>query len=62
MQLVRLFRGGEIVRMSKRSGQYITLSELIDEVGRDAARFLFVMRSPDSHLEFDLDLAKRISG
>ena len=44
--------------MSKRSGQYITLSELIDEVGRDAARFFFVMRSPDSHLDFDLDLAK----
>jgi arginyl-tRNA synthetase len=61
MQLVRLFRGGEIVRMSKRSGQYITLSELIDEVGRDAARFFFVMRSPDSHLEFDLDLAKKES-
>jgi len=58
MQLVRLFRGGEIVRMSKRSGQYITLSELMEEVGRDAARFFFVMRSPDSHLDFDLDLAK----
>lgn len=58
MQLVRLFQGGEIVRMSKRSGQYITLSELIDEVGKDAARFFFVMRSPDSHLDFDLDLAK----
>ena len=58
MQLVRLLRGGEIVRMSKRSGQYITLSELIDEVGKDAARFFFVMRSPDSHLDFDLDLAK----
>ena len=58
MQLVRLLRGGEIARMSKRSGQYITLSELIDEVGRDAARFFFVMRSPDSHLDFDLDLAK----
>ncbi len=58
MQLVRLFQGGEIVRMSKRSGQYITLSELMDEVGKDAARFFFVMRSPDSHLDFDLDLAK----
>lgn len=58
MQLVRLFRAGEIVRMSKRRGQYITLSELIDEVGRDAARYFFVMRSPDSHLDFDLDLAK----
>ncbi|MFZ5752897.1 MAG: arginine--tRNA ligase [Bacillota bacterium] len=58
MQLVRLFRGGEIVRMSKRSGQYVTLSELMDEVGKDAARYFFVMRSPDSHLDFDLDLAK----
>lgn len=58
MQLVRLFRNGEIVRMSKRSGQYITLSELVDEVGKDAARFFFVMRSADSHLDFDLDLAK----
>jgi arginyl-tRNA synthetase len=58
MQLVRLFRQGEIVRMSKRSGQYITLSELIDEVGKDAARFFFVMRGADSHLDFDLDLAK----
>ncbi len=61
MQLVRLSQEGEIVRMSKRSGQYITLAELMDEVGRDAARFFFVMRSPDSHLEFDLDLAKEES-
>jgi len=58
MQLVRLFRAGEIVRMSKRSGQYITLQELIEEVGTDAARYFFVMRSADSHLDFDLDLAK----
>ncbi|GAB6179293.1 arginine--tRNA ligase [Desulfotomaculum defluvii] len=58
MQLVRLFRGGEIVRMSKRTGQFVTLEELVEEVGRDAARYFFVMRSPDSHLEFDLDLAK----
>jgi arginyl-tRNA synthetase len=58
MQLVRLIQGGEVLRMSKRTGQYITLQELIDEVGVDAARYFFVMRSPDSHLEFDLDLAK----
>lgn len=58
MQLVRLYRGGEIVRMSKRTGQFVTLEELMEEVGRDAARYFFVMRSPDSHLEFDLDLAK----
>ncbi|MDT3700097.1 MAG: arginine--tRNA ligase [Thermincola sp.] len=58
MQLVRLFKGGEIIRMSKRSGEFITLEELIAEVGKDAARYFFVMRSPDSHLDFDMDLAK----
>ncbi|HHV34046.1 MAG TPA: arginine--tRNA ligase [Syntrophomonadaceae bacterium] len=58
MQLVRLFRGGEPVRMSKRSGEYVTLRELIDEVGTDAARYFFVNRSADSHLDFDLDLAR----
>jgi arginyl-tRNA synthetase len=58
MQLVRLYRGGEVVRMSKRSGQFVTLEELVDEVGRDAARYFFVMRSADSHLDFDLDLAR----
>ncbi|UWG97205.1 arginine--tRNA ligase [Dehalobacter sp. DCM] len=58
MQLVRLIQDGEIVKMSKRSGQYITLRELVDEVGKDAARFFFIMRDPDSTVEFDLDLAK----
>lgn len=58
MQLVRLFQGGEILRMSKRTGQYVTLEELLEEVGRDAARFFFVMLKPDSHLDFDLDLAR----
>ncbi|HBX23419.1 MAG TPA: arginine--tRNA ligase [Desulfotomaculum sp.] len=58
MQLVRLFRGGEIVRMSKRTGQFVTLQELMEEVGLDAARYFFVMRSADSHLDFDLDLAR----
>ncbi len=62
MQLVRLFSQGEVIRMSKRTGQYITLSELMDEVGTDAARYFFVMRSADSHLDFDLDLAKEESG
>jgi arginyl-tRNA synthetase len=57
MQLVRLLRKGEVARMSKRQGQAITLADLIDEVGRDAARFFFNMRSADSHLDFDLDLA-----
>jgi len=58
MQLVRLFKGSEIVRMSKRSGEFVTLEELIADVGRDVARYFFVMRSADSHLDFDLDLAK----
>lgn len=59
MQLVRLYRGGNIVRMSKRTGTTVSLDELIEEVGKDAARFFFVMRSPDSHLDFDLQLAKQ---
>jgi arginyl-tRNA synthetase len=58
MQLVRLIQGGEVVKMSKRSGQYITLRELMDEVGRDAARFFFNLRDPDSTVDFDMDLAK----
>ncbi|MFZ5646409.1 MAG: arginine--tRNA ligase [Bacillota bacterium] len=58
MQLVRLYKNGVIVRMSKRTGQFVTLEELMEEVGKDAARYFFVMRSPDSHLEFDMDLAK----
>ncbi|MDI6710897.1 MAG: arginine--tRNA ligase [Thermoanaerobacterales bacterium] len=61
MQLVRLYQGGEIVRMSKRTGRFVTLDELLDEVGTDAARYFFVTRSADSHLDFDLDLAKRQS-
>ena len=57
MQLVRLLREGEVVRMSKRRGKAITLSDLIEEVGRDAARFFFNLRAADTHLDFDLDLA-----
>lgn len=57
-QLVNLYRGGEPVRMSKRTGDIITLRELLDEVGEDAARFFFLMRSTDSALDFDLELAK----
>jgi arginyl-tRNA synthetase len=56
-QLVRLFRGGEMVRMSKRAGDIITLEEVIEQVGADAARYFFLMRSADSPLDFDLDLA-----
>lgn len=58
LQMVSLYRGGELVKMSKRTGQSVTLSELIEEVGTDAARFFFIMRSIDSQLDFDLDLAK----
>ena len=58
MQLVRLIQKGEVVKMSKRSGQYITLRELMDEVGRDAARFFFNLRDPDSTVDFDMDLAR----
>ena len=57
-QLVNLYSGGEVVRMSKRTGDIITLDELIDEVGVDAARFTFLLRSIDSSLDFDLDLVK----
>jgi len=58
-QVVRLFRGGEMVRMSKRAGDIITLQEVIEEVGADAARYFFLMRSTDSPLDFDLELAKK---
>ncbi|HWR09171.1 arginine--tRNA ligase [Sporomusa sp.] len=58
LQMVSLYQNGELVKMSKRTGQGVTLSELIEEVGRDAARFFFIMRSIDSQLDFDLDLAK----
>lgn len=57
MQLVRLMKDGEPYRMSKRSGKAITLSDLLDEVPLDAARFFFIMREPGSALDFDLDLA-----
>ncbi len=58
LQMVRLLRGGEMVKLSKRTGQTVTLAELIEEVGTDAARYFFIMRSMDSQLDFDLDLAK----
>ncbi|MCK9477891.1 MAG: arginine--tRNA ligase [Firmicutes bacterium] len=57
MQLVRLMRGGEAARMSKRSGKAITLDVLLDEIGIDAARFFFNMRNAGSHFDFDLELA-----
>lgn len=57
MQLVRLVRGGNVVRMSKRTGKAITLNDLLDDVPVDAARFFFNLREPNSHFDFDLDLA-----
>jgi arginyl-tRNA synthetase len=61
VQMVQLTRGGEPVRMGKRTGEFVSLEEVLQEVGRDAARFFFLMRKSDSHLDFDLDLAKRQS-
>lgn len=60
-QLVTLKRGNEVVRLSKRSGEIITLDELIEDVGKDAARFFFLLRSPGSQMDFDLDLAVKQS-
>jgi arginyl-tRNA synthetase len=60
-QMVTVMRGGEEVKISKRAGSYVTLRDLIDEVGRDATRFFFIMRKPDSQLVFDIDLAKKQS-
>ena len=61
VQLVNLLRAGEPVAMSTRSGEFVTLREVLDEVGKDAARYNFLMRRSDSHLDFDLDVAKRQS-
>ena len=57
LQMVRLYRNGDIVKLSKRTGETITLRELMDEVGTDAARYFFCMRSLDSQLDFDMTLA-----
>ncbi|GAB6144273.1 arginine--tRNA ligase [Desulfocicer niacini] len=59
VQLVSLLRGGVPVAMSTRAGEFVTLKDIVDEVGRDAARFLFLSRSYDSGLDFDLELAKQ---
>lgn len=61
VQLVNLLRAGEPVAMSTRSGEFVTLREVLDEVGRDAARYNFLMRRSDSHLDFDLEVAKKQS-
>ncbi|MFC1865606.1 arginine--tRNA ligase [Chloroflexota bacterium] len=60
-QMVTLRRGGELVKISKRSGDLITLREVMDEVGADACRFFFLARSADSQMDFDLELAKKES-
>jgi arginyl-tRNA synthetase len=60
-QLVTLKQGGDIVRASKRTGQIVTLADLVDEVGSDACRFFFLARAADSQMEFDLELAKKES-
>ena len=61
MQMVRLMQNGEEVKMSKRTGNAITLREIMDEVGVDAARYFLTMRSPDTHFDFDMELAKEQS-
>ena len=60
-QLVTLKRGKEVIRVSKRTGELITLKELQEEVGADACRFFFLSRSPDSQMDFDMELAKKTS-
>ncbi len=60
-QLVTVKRGAEVVRLSKRAGEIITLREVVEEVGADAVRFFFVGRAADSHMDFDIELAKRQS-
>lgn len=57
-QQINLLKDGQPFKMSKRRGEFITMTDLLEDVGNDAARWFFLMRSPDSHLDFDLDLAK----
>ncbi|MGD0336288.1 MAG: arginine--tRNA ligase [Candidatus Omnitrophota bacterium] len=59
VQLATIYRDGKPVQMSTRKGQYITLQEVLDEVGKDASRFFFLMRRTNSHLDFDLNTAKK---
>ena len=61
VQMVGLKRGGEAIKLSTRAGDFITLKEVIDEIGPDVTRFLFLLRSPDSQMVFDFDLAKDTS-
>ncbi|GKT31371.1 Arginine--tRNA ligase, partial [Aduncisulcus paluster] len=57
--LVNLLRGGEQIAMSTRAGKFETLEDVVNEVGRDASRFMFLSRKSDSHLDFDLELVKQ---
>lgn len=59
IQLVKLWRGGQEIRMSKRAGKYVTLKELVDEVGVDAVRFVFLTKNHDSPIDFDIDIVKK---
>ena len=59
--MVSLLRGTQKIEMSKRSGEFVTLREVVEEVGADAAKFFFLMRRADTHLDFDLELAKQQS-
>jgi arginyl-tRNA synthetase len=59
IQLVKLWKEGEEVRMSKRAGQYVTMKDLLEEVNVDAARFVFLMKSSDSPLDFDIDMVTK---
>ncbi|MFH1791543.1 MAG: arginine--tRNA ligase [Candidatus Omnitrophota bacterium] len=61
VQLATLYRGGKAMSMSTRKGEFLTLREVMDDVGRDVAKFIFLMRKLDSHLDFDIDIAKRQS-
>ncbi|OGF52065.1 hypothetical protein A2739_01785 [Candidatus Giovannonibacteria bacterium RIFCSPHIGHO2_01_FULL_43_100] len=61
MQLVRLISGGKEVKMSKRAGEFVTMDELLEQVGVDVARWFFLERSPNTHMDFDLDLAREKS-
>lgn len=61
LQWVKLMRGGEVVKMSKRAGEFVTMEELVEEVGVDAARFFFLMRRAESPMDFDLELAVKRS-
>ena len=61
VQMVNLLRDGKPVQMSKRAGEFVTLREVMDEVGADTTKFIFLTRRPDSHLDFDIEVAKRES-